>query len=91
MENVENNKDVEKKIDSLYLKYQKFSDFSYEYVRYLLSYKEDYKAGLNLAKEILERDEKMRYKIEDEIFMEIAVQVVVGNFQEYILYGLHVF
>lgn len=88
---VKNKEELEKKIHSLYLKYKDFSDFSYEYVHFLLTYKEDYKTGLTLAKEILDRDEKMRYKIESEIFMEIAVQVVIWNFQEYVLYGLKVF
>ncbi|EKD29621.1 MAG: hypothetical protein ACD_78C00334G0004 [uncultured bacterium (gcode 4)] len=86
-----NSEDIEKKIQSLYIKYKDFSDFNYEYVRFLLIYKGDYETGLNLAKDILDKDEKMRYKIEDEIFMELAVQVVVWNFQEYVLYGLKKF
>lgn len=61
----------------MYIKYKNLSDFSYAYVQFLLVYKEDYKTGLDLAKEIWEKDEKMRKRIEDEIFMEIATQVVM--------------
>lgn len=40
---VKNKGDLEKKIEGLYLKYKDFSDFSYEYVIFLLTHKRDYK------------------------------------------------